>query len=71
MLSTRPREVHMGFPFYDHDNSHSVFDQEWLDLPYEIEFDRIQIPPDSHGILAVNWRKKFIFDFQLPPVDQV
>ena len=30
LLTFRPREVHLGIPFWDHENSHSVSDREWL-----------------------------------------
>jgi len=66
ILTFRPREVHFGLPFRGHSESHAVFDPEWLDSLSDIELNRIQIPPEGEGILATDWRHKFIFDFQLP-----
>ena len=66
ILTYRPREVHFGIPFYGFDESLAVFDREWLKSPAPIEFDRILIPPGDKGLLATDWRSKYVFDFQLP-----
>lgn len=66
ILTFRPREVHMGFPFKGHTDSHAVFDPEWLASPADIDFERVLIPPEGKGLLATDWRGKFVFDFQLP-----
>ena len=39
--------------------------------PTELEPDRIQIPPEGRGLLSTDWRGKYVFDFQLPPAEQV
>lgn len=71
ILTFRPREIHFGIPFLGHTESHAVFDPEWLDSPTDIEFSRIAIPPDRKGLLATDWRSKFVFDFQLPSADLI
>jgi hypothetical protein len=66
VLTFRPREIHLGLPFLGHDESHSVFDPEWLESPSNIDFERIQIPPEGRALLSGDWLGKFTFDFQLP-----
>jgi len=67
ILTFRPREVHFGLPFIGHDESHAVFDREWLESPAPVDFHRIRIPPKEKGLLGADWRNRFVFDFQLPP----
>jgi len=66
VLTFRPREIHLGLPFLGHDESHAVFDPEWLESPSDIDFERIRIPPEGRALLSGDWRRKFVFDFQLP-----
>jgi hypothetical protein len=70
-LTFRPREVHFGFPFEGFQESHAVFDRTWLDSPTSVDFDRVLIPPRKHGILTINWRQRFIYDFQLLPASDI
>ena len=65
ILTFRPREVHFGFPFKGYDHSLAVFEKEWMESPSDIDFWRIQIPPESKGVLQTDWRSKYVFDFQL------
>ena len=67
MLAYRPREVHFGFPFRGLEGSRSVNDPEWLASPSPLDPDRIKLPPEKRGLLAADWRKRYSFDFQLPP----
>jgi hypothetical protein len=71
ILTFRPREVHFGIPFRGFRESLSVFDQTWLSKPAQVDFRRIQIPPRKSYFFQFNWRQRFIFDFQLPPVEQL
>ena len=71
ILTFRPREVHFGIPFRGLRESHSVFDPAWLATTARIDFRRIQIPPRKNLFFQFDWRKRFIFDFLLPPVDQL
>lgn len=68
-LAVRPREIHLGFPFKGHDKALAVFDQEWLDSEPkpELDLERIAIPPVKRFFLSVNWRKRYVFEFLLPP----
>jgi len=71
ILTFRPREVHFGIPFRGVRESLTVFDPAWLAAPTLIDFRRIQIPPSKSFFFQLNWRTRFIFDFQLPPVEQL
>jgi len=71
VLTFRPREVHFAIPFAGHDESVTVFDQHWLEAPSAIDFGRIQIPPGKAWFLQTDWRKHYLFDFQLPPVEHI
>ena len=70
-LAFRPRQVHLGLPFRGIPKALTVFDGEWLAhfRELELETDRIRIPKLSLGF----WdpRKKFVFDFLLPPADKI
>jgi hypothetical protein len=71
ILTFRPREVHFGIPFRGVRESLSVFDTAWLAAPALVDFRRIQIPPRKNLFFQFNWRARFIFDFQLPPAEQL
>ncbi|MDH3695565.1 MAG: serine/threonine protein phosphatase [Gammaproteobacteria bacterium] len=71
VFTFRPREIHFGFPFVGFKESHAVFDQEWLESPTDIDFSRIPLPPKKRGILGVDWRNRYAFDFQLPAAEQI
>lgn len=71
ILTFRPREVHFGIPFRGVRESLSVFDPAWLAAPARVDFRRIQIPPRKGLFFQANWRERFVFDFQLPPVEQL
>ena len=71
ILTFRPREVHFGFPFKGFRESHAVFDREWLESPAAVDLKRVQIPPGKRWTLGIDWRRKFIFDFQLLPPELI
>jgi len=71
ILTFRPREVHLGIPFRGFRESRGVYDSDWLAAPSAVDYRRIQIPPGKGGFLQFNWRKRFVFDFQLPPADLI
>lgn len=71
ILTFRPREVHFAVPFRGFSESLSVINPAWLAMPALIDFRRIQIPPVKRGFFSLNWRKRYLFDFQLPPPDQL
>ena len=72
-LSYRPREVHLGIPFRGESEALTVFDDAWLAgrKNLEIDFSRILLPPPKTYILGTNWRKRFMFEFLLPPAERV
>lgn len=65
MLTLRPREVHLGFPVAGHKHGLAVTDRAWLDSYPHTQLDRIRIPPAKRGWLGVDWRNRYVFDFQL------
>lgn len=69
MLSLRPREVHLGFPFVDFPKALTIFDREWVqagEAP-QIDVSRIKLPPGKPFLFGRNWRNAFAFEFLLPP----
>lgn len=71
VLTFRPREVHFGFPFESLQDSYTVFDREWLDAPTPIDLKRVQIPPAKRWFFNIDWRARFVFDFQLLSADRI
>jgi energy-coupling factor transporter ATP-binding protein EcfA2 len=67
-LAVRPREVHLGLPFAGRDNGLALFEDAWLAHWDQLELEpaRIMLPPEKHLPLAVNWRRRFVFEFLLP-----
>ncbi len=67
-LIIRPREVHLGLPFYGYKEALTVFDKEWLQssTPLELELNRIKIPPPKKNFLQTNWQNRYIFEFLIP-----
>lgn len=72
-LTFRPREIHLGFPFVGFEEALAVFDPEWLQAdPYPVlDLPRIQLPPKKRkrNFLSVDWRKRYVFEFMLPPAE--
>lgn len=68
VLSMRPREIHLGFPFANHDNALAVYDSEWLKMAAEspLDLERIRIPPEKRFFFSVDWRSRYVFEFVLP-----
>jgi hypothetical protein len=71
ILTFRPREVHFGIPFHGHEQSMPVFDPAWLAAPGAPALPRIRIPPPKNWWLGVDWRRRYAFDFQLPPPEHI
>lgn len=72
-LTYRPREVHLGFPFPGHDQALAVFDKEWLAPPYPSKLDtsRIVLPPVKTHFWMTDWRRRFVFEFMIPPPKEI
>lgn len=68
-LSLRPREVHLGFPCKGYRDALAVFDEGWSEslTPPELDLDRVQIPPRKRYFFSVDWYKRYVFEFILPP----
>jgi len=66
LLAFRPREIHLGFPVAGHEKGLAVTDAEWIATNPALQLERIRIPPGKRGWFSVNWRNRYVFDFQLP-----
>jgi hypothetical protein len=71
LLTYRPREIHFGIPFVGRKESLVVFDEEWLAAPTALDTARIRIPPAKRHWFNIDWLRRYVFDFQLPPVEQI
>jgi hypothetical protein len=72
-LTYRPREVHLGIPFKGQTEALTIFDDAWLAGmdQLEIDFGRIHLPPAKAHFLGTDWRKRFMFEFLLPPAEKI
>ncbi|WP_299157930.1 metallophosphoesterase [Accumulibacter sp.] len=73
MLSVRPREIHLGLPMLGMVDAVSVYDPAFLDcdpLP-SVDLARIALPPRQLFFLSVDWYRRYVFDFLLPPPELV
>ena len=71
LFTFRPRQIHFGFPFVGFEESHAVFDRQWLAAPADIDFSRVRLPPGKRGFFSLDWRNRYAFDFQLLPAEQI
>lgn len=71
-LTFRPRELHLGTPFKGYDEALTVLDDEWLENFDELEMDyrRIQVPPEKTWFFTIDWRSRYVFEFILPPAHE-
>jgi len=72
-LCLRPREIHLGFPFVGHEQALAVFEKEWLkpDIRPELDLERIKVPPKKKYFFSVDWQKRYVFEFLVPPAELV
>jgi hypothetical protein len=70
VLAMRPREVHLGLPFVGFEESVPVFEPAWLAHPAPLDCARIALPAPSSWWLP-DWRRRYLFDFLLPPAQEV
>lgn len=72
-LAFRPREIHLGFPFVGFRQGLAVFDRDWLEADPHPALDRsrIRIPPPKRHFFSVNWRGRYVFEFLLPPAEEL
>ena len=72
-LTFRPREVQLGFPFIGQPEALTVFDKQWLEAPepLKLDRDRIILPPKKTHIFSTDWRQRYVFEFQLPPAEDI
>jgi len=66
MFAVRPREIHFGIPFV---GRNFVAEGEWPNI--DVDLLRIRIPPLKRRFYNVDWRRKFVFDMQLPDAETI
>ena len=71
-LAARPRQIHFAFPFKEVSQALTLHGPEWCSRPEELELaiDRIRFPARP-GWKRADWRFRYLFDFLLPPVDEL
>ena len=72
VLSLRPREVHLGFPLRGFDEALALFERAWLeaDGAIQLSLGRVRLPPER-GLFFPEMRRKYAFEFLLPPEEKV
>lgn len=72
-LTYRPREVNLGFPFVDHPQALTVFEEAWLNShpPPRLDLERIVFPPPRKGFFFTEPRTRFVFEFMLPSAEKI
>ena len=48
-----------------------MFDPEWVESRAAVDLPRIRMPPEKRWLLQPDWRRKFVFDFQLLPPERL
>ncbi len=72
ILATRPREVHLGFPFAGQREGLALFEEAQEGAPDLIfEPQRVRLPPMRKKLRAVDWQRRFVLEFLLPPAAKV
>ncbi|MEZ5931143.1 MAG: serine/threonine protein phosphatase [Alphaproteobacteria bacterium] len=72
-LTLRPREIHLGAPCKGHREALSVLDEAWVKdrQSLDIDYRRILIPPEKTWFFGTAWRSRYVFEFILPPTEDV
>ena len=67
-LTFRPREIHLGAPFKGYEEALTILDEEWVHNceSLEMDFGRIQVPPQKTWFFGTDWRSRYVFEFILP-----
>lgn len=67
MLSYRPRELHFGIPLIGQKHTVAIYEIDHFDDNLEIDFNRIHLPPRKKGLFSLDWSRRIIFEFLVPP----
>ncbi len=72
-LTFRPREIHLGVPFKGYSEALAVLDEDWMNHRHSLEMDfpRVMIPPGKAWFFGTDWRARYVFEFILPPSDEI
>lgn len=73
VLAFRPRQIHLGLPFAGHTAALTMFERDWLETAdrARLELERVQLPPLGGRRNPWKNRRKYVFEFLLPPADRV
>lgn len=73
ILTFRPRQVHLGFPIRGHTSALALFEKESISPlePLRLERRRIHLPGEPRRLNPIDWRQKLVFEFLLPPAEEV
>lgn len=68
VLSLRPREVHLGFPFVGINEALTIFDKEWEQARENpiMDVSRLVFPLRKRYFFQRAWRNRYVFEFMLP-----
>ncbi|MEM7480538.1 MAG: metallophosphoesterase [Acidobacteriota bacterium] len=73
ILTFRPREVHLGFPFRGYSQALALFERDFLEAPEALVLEpkRVHLPQEPSRWSFVDWRRRVVFEFLLPPAEEV
>ena len=71
MLSYRPRELHFGLPLVGQENATAIYEIEKFSDGLQMDFERICLPPRKKGLFALDWSRRIIFEFLVPPAEKL
>ena len=66
VLALRPREIHLRLPW----PSQRLMQNQGEEA-LEAELEQMPMPRQGTGLLTPNWRRRFLFEFLLPPAAQI
>ena len=70
-LTYRPRELHFGLPFVNQEKAKAIYEIENFHDDLKIDYERIHLPPRKKGIFSLNWSRRIIFEFLVPPATKL
>lgn len=69
LMTYRPRELHFGLPLVNQRKALAIYEITTFEEELAIDFARIQLPPRKKGLFSLNWSRRIVFEFLLPPAE--